>query len=64
MILFQHSALDNRHHHWRTLGPLLYNLNLCAIKSNFAGLHIIGIYFFNYENPNYKKPRSDYLAQV
>jgi hypothetical protein len=34
MVIFQHLALHNRHHHWQTLSPLPYNLNLHAIKPN------------------------------
>ena len=34
MVLFQLSALGIQHHHWRTLTPLPYTLNLCAIKRN------------------------------
>jgi hypothetical protein len=32
MDLFQHSAFGSWHHHWWTLGPLPYNLNLFVIK--------------------------------
>ena len=34
MVSFQHSALGSRHHHWQTLGPLPYNLNLFVVKPN------------------------------
>ena len=34
MLLFQHLVVGNRHHHWRTLGPLPYTLNFSAIKPN------------------------------
>lgn len=34
MVLLQHLALGNRHHHGQTFGPLPYNLNLFAVKTN------------------------------
>jgi hypothetical protein len=36
MALLKHSALDTRRRHWRILGPLPYNINLFALKSNKA----------------------------
>ena len=37
MVLFQHVALGNQHHHLPTLGPLPYNISLSAIKPNKTG---------------------------
>ena len=55
MVLFQQLALNNQHHHWRTLIPLLYNLNLFAIKPDFAGPQMIGNFFIKlWETQLYK----------
>lgn len=34
MVLFQQSVVNSWHHHWGTLAPLPYNLNLSAIELN------------------------------
>ena len=61
MVLFQHSALDNRHHHWQTLSPLPYDLNSFVMKPNKNGFCWTSNDWFleekNYEKAKYKKPR-------
>ena len=60
IVLFQHLALGTLHHHWQTLGPLPYKLNLFAIKSqktDFVGLQMIGGFFL-------KKLRKTQLGKI
>ena len=67
MVLFQHSALGTQHCQWRTLGPLPYNLNLCAIKPNKTGFCWTSYDWFkkiNYEKPNCKKLRGANLEVI
>jgi hypothetical protein len=52
-------ALGSRHHHWRTLGPLSYNLNLYAIQPNrpgFCWTSYDSVFEKNYEKPNHERP--------
>lgn len=59
--------LDIGHRHWQTLGPLPYNLNLCAVKPHFVGPQIIGFFNLqpnkNFEKPKCKEPRGANLAK-
>jgi len=55
MDLSQHLALGTRQYHWRTLGPLPYNLNLFAInqiKPDFARPQMIGFLKKLLKNPS------------
>jgi hypothetical protein len=55
MDLSQHLALGTRQYHWRTLGPLPYNLNSFAInqiKPDFARPQMIGLKKKLLKNPS------------
>ena len=72
MDSFQHWALGSRHHHWRTLDPLPYNLNSSATKPNKTHvlLNLKWSRFWkkerktNYEKPNCKKKTARYGANL